>query len=141
MEDILWLALLIPALVLCTSFWVFVDAAKIGVKRGQLRGLKNMGPGGWLISCLFLWIFAFPYYLSVRDELKRAQPKCPECGGVVVEGARKCLHCGSPIEELFNIRCPACGAPGQIRASALNEEIRCQRCKKVFPASTADRVF
>jgi hypothetical protein len=58
-------------IVIGTSIWVFFDANKIGVKKGQLKGVCNMGPGGWLITCLFLWIIGFPVYLIKRPELKR----------------------------------------------------------------------
>jgi hypothetical protein len=58
-----WLPLVIAALVLFTSFWVFIDAMKIGITAGQVPGFKgSMGPAGWLFACLLLWIFAFPYY-------------------------------------------------------------------------------
>ena len=133
-----WLGLVIAALVLFTSFWVFVDAIKIGVRAGQVPGFKgSMVPASWLVFCLLLWIIAFPYYLSVRDVLKRAQPRCPECGGVVVEGAHKCIHCGSAVERILDIRCPACREPGQIRESRMNEQIECPVCKRVFPATSA----
>lgn len=61
----------VPLLVFVTSIWVFIDAMNIGVKSGQLSGLAGMGPGGWLFSCLLLWIVAFPYYLSRREDFKR----------------------------------------------------------------------
>jgi len=58
-------------LVVVTSIWVFVDAKKIGVKKGQVKGLADLGPAGWLFACLLLWIVAFPLYLIKRPELKR----------------------------------------------------------------------
>ena len=58
-------------LVFVTSIWVFIDATNIGVKAEQIPGVAGMGPGGWLFACLGIWIVAFPYYLSVRDEYKR----------------------------------------------------------------------
>ena len=61
----------VALLVFVTSIWVFIDATNIGVKAGQIPGLAGMGPGGWLFACLGIWIVAFPYYLSVRDEFKR----------------------------------------------------------------------
>lgn len=63
--------MLIFLIVIVTSIWVFFDAKKIGVKKGQLKGVCNMGPGGWLAVCLFLWIIGFPMYLIKRSELKR----------------------------------------------------------------------
>jgi len=66
----------IGLLVLCTSIWVFSDARKIGVKRSgeKAKGGKlsvDMGPLGWAICCLLLWIIAFPTYLIKRPEFKK----------------------------------------------------------------------
>jgi len=58
-------------LVVVTSIWVFIDAKRIGIRKGQVRGLADLGPAGWLFACLFLWIMAFPLYLIKRPELKR----------------------------------------------------------------------
>lgn len=63
--------MLILLIVIGTSIWVFFDAKKIGVKKGQMKGVCNMGPGGWFIVCLLLWIIGFPMYLIKRSELKR----------------------------------------------------------------------
>jgi len=56
--------------VIASSFWVYFDAKTIGVKKGQVKGLANIGPFGWLIGCLFLWIIGFPLYLAKRPEFK-----------------------------------------------------------------------
>jgi hypothetical protein len=58
-------------LVIGSSIWVVVDAKSIGVKRGQIKGIGNIGPWGWFVACLLLWILAFPLYLSKRSEFKR----------------------------------------------------------------------
>jgi len=63
--------MLIWLIIIGTSIWVFIDAKKIGVKKGQLKGIFNMAPGGWLIVCLGLWIIGFPAYLIKRPELRR----------------------------------------------------------------------
>ena len=91
------LPVLIPLIVVGTSIWVFVDANKKGVKAGQVSGLKNMGTVGWFFACLLFWIIAFPYYVTVRDQLGQARKKCPQCLGVVPDGARKCMHCGGDL--------------------------------------------
>ncbi len=62
-------------IVVGTSIWVFFDATSIGVKKGQVAGLANMGPGGWLIASLLLWIIAFPLYLAYRGKFKAANQK------------------------------------------------------------------
>src|SRR6266403_2493019 len=96
--------------------------ALIGKYRGRLDSgviwAALLGPIGWLVVAL----------------MEDMRPKCIECGGVVVQGARKCLHCGSPIERMFDVHCPACGERGQLRESRMGEEIECPRCKRVFPA-------
>jgi len=65
MDDYIWLTILV------TSIWVFIDAKRIGVRKGQVKGLADLGPAGGLFACLFLWIVAFPLYLIKRPELKR----------------------------------------------------------------------
>jgi hypothetical protein len=62
-------------IVLATSIWVLVDAKTIGVKKGQISGVANMGPGGWFFVCLLLWIVGFPFYLAKRGEFKKINGK------------------------------------------------------------------
>ena len=62
---------MIILIVIGTSVWVVFDAEAIGVKRGQIKGLANMGPVGWLLTCLGMWIIAFPLYLAKRNEFRR----------------------------------------------------------------------
>ena len=58
--------------VLGTSLWVLIDANSIGVKKGQVSGIADMGPGGWFFACLLLWIVGFPMYLVNREKFKAA---------------------------------------------------------------------
>jgi hypothetical protein len=53
-----------------TSLWVLVDAKTIETKKGGINGLGNMGPLGWFLSCIFLWVIAFPLYLYKRKAFK-----------------------------------------------------------------------
>ena len=61
----------------------------IGLLIGQTKGRAGagfffgmlLGPLGWLV-------------VAAGPSLK---PKCPDCGGVIVEGARKCKNCGSEL--------------------------------------------
>jgi len=62
-------------IVIGTSIWVAVDATTIGVKKGQIKGVADMGPAGWFFACLLLWIIAFPFYLAKRGELKKINGK------------------------------------------------------------------
>ncbi len=54
-----------------TSIWVLVDAKSIGVKKGQIKGMGDLGPWGWFFVCLLLWIVGFPFYLAKRSEYKK----------------------------------------------------------------------
>jgi hypothetical protein len=58
--------------VIGTSIWVAVDASHIGARKGLTRGLGNMGPAGWFVCCLLIWIIGFPVYLAKRSEIKAA---------------------------------------------------------------------
>ncbi|MEI7999020.1 MAG: zinc-ribbon domain-containing protein [Candidatus Omnitrophota bacterium] len=59
-------------MIIASSIWVFMDAKKIGVKKGQITGIANLDPGTWLVVCLFLWVIAFPMYLIKRPEFIKA---------------------------------------------------------------------
>lgn len=61
--------------VIASSIWVLADSVSIGVKRGQIKGMLGMGPFGWFIGCLILWLIVFPLYLAKRSELKRINRK------------------------------------------------------------------
>ena len=69
--------IIILLIILCTSIWVLVDAKKIGVKKGQMKGMTDMGPWGWFFACLLIWIIGFPLYLAKRGELKKASSAQP----------------------------------------------------------------
>jgi hypothetical protein len=62
---------IIGLVVLGTSIWVLIDAKAIGVKKGQIKGMGNLGPWAWFFVCLLLWIIGFPFYLAKRGEFKR----------------------------------------------------------------------
>ena len=65
------MATFIWIVVIATSLWVLIDAKTIGVKKGQINGMGNMGPWSWFFACLLLWIIGFPFYLAKRGEFKR----------------------------------------------------------------------
>ncbi len=69
------LNLLIWGIVIVSSIWVLIDARAIGVQKGQISGIANMGPVAWFFVCLFLWIVGFPMYLAKRPEYKRVNGK------------------------------------------------------------------
>jgi len=66
---------LVWIIVIVTSIWVLVDAKAIGVKKDQIQGMGNLGPEGWFVVCLLLWIVGFPFYLAKRGEYKRINGK------------------------------------------------------------------
>ena len=74
MGDFFWLV------IIATSIWVLIDAQTIGVKKGQIQGMGNMGPWGWFFVCLLLWIIGFPFYLAKRQEFKRINAGSQEAG-------------------------------------------------------------
>ena len=59
-------------LIVVTSLWVLIDARSIGVRKGLISGMGNMGPWAWFLGCLGLWILAFPLYLAKRGAFKQA---------------------------------------------------------------------
>lgn len=61
MQDWLWLV------VVGTAIWVAFDTSQLGVRKGVLGGgFVDMGPLGWTLSVLLLWILGFPAYLATR---------------------------------------------------------------------------
>ncbi len=90
-------------------------SAVVGGLIGRLRGRVGsgvvwalaLGPIGWLVVLL----------------LKDLRQKCPECGGVIVPGARKCKNCGSTLAAAAE---PAPAAPkisSAARAPAQNSTL------------------
>jgi hypothetical protein len=69
MEDVFLIVVIV------TSIWVFVDAKTIGAKKGLLQGFFDLGPFGWFVVTLLLWIIGFPAYLAKRGEIKRLTGK------------------------------------------------------------------
>lgn len=61
--ELLWL------IVLGTAIGVGVDASSNKIRAGLTKGLFDMGPLGWFLACLLIWIIAFPAYLVKRPEL------------------------------------------------------------------------
>ncbi len=72
-------------------FILWLCSAGVGALIGNAKGNPAagafwgflLGPLGWLVIA------------SVPDD----RPRCPECLSTLVEGARKCKHCGSSLEQ------------------------------------------
>ena len=62
----MWIVIIVSAI------WVFIDAKNIGVKKGLIPGMGNIGPWGWFFVTLLLWIVGFPMYLYYRGKFKLA---------------------------------------------------------------------
>jgi hypothetical protein len=77
---------LIWIVVIASSIWVLVDARSIGVQKGQIRGIANMGPVGWFFFCMLLWIIGFPMYLAKRPEYRRVNGKASSNTAVTMIG-------------------------------------------------------
>jgi len=63
---------IIVILVIGSAIWVYYDAKKIGASRNKRGGFLAMGPPGWAICTLLLWILVFPLYLFQRPGIKAA---------------------------------------------------------------------
>ena len=115
------MAILVLFVVIGSSIWVLIDAKSIGVKKGQIKGMTDMGPLGWFFVVLGLWIIGFPAYLLKREEYKRlnniAQSNadvagpgttshdkliCQVCKSEVDADAAFCDQCGNALSKNQN---------------------------------------
>ncbi len=69
--------------------WWFILGGLIGALIGKFKGRVALG--------LFLGVLFGPIGWIIVALLSNERPKCPECGGIVVEGARKCKNCGTVL--------------------------------------------
>lgn len=58
--------------VLACGLGVFIDAKNIGARKGLIPGFTDLGPLGWAVSAVLLWIVAFPLYISQRSRIQEA---------------------------------------------------------------------
>lgn len=59
-------------IVIVSAVWVLFDAKNIGVRKGLIPGMGNIGPWGWFFVTLLFWIVGFPMYLYYRGKFKLA---------------------------------------------------------------------
>jgi hypothetical protein len=95
--------------IVATSIWVLVDADSIGVKKGQIQGVGDMGKWSWFFSCLGIWIFAFPFYLSKRNEFKEAAGRGTGRPRVSPDRSNFCANCGRQVSGPEAKFCRGCG--------------------------------
>ncbi len=76
MELIIWL-------IIGTLIGALIGQSKGRTGAGAFMGFL-LGPIGWLVIALG----------------PSRKPTCPECGGEIVPGARRCKNCGSPCWSL-----------------------------------------
>ncbi|GAB4070591.1 hypothetical protein GCM10028777_36310 [Angustibacter speluncae] len=58
-----------PVVWLASVVWVGADAARLGIRRGQLGGgMLDMGVVSWVLAVLLIWIIGFPCYLVARSQ-------------------------------------------------------------------------
>src|SRR4051794_27650182 len=89
-----------------TSLWAYFDSKSIGVKKGDLKGLADLGPGGWFWVCLLLWIVGFPMYLAKRGEMKRvsaSRPNVTKPGSPVATAASNAPGYLDELEKLAEL--------------------------------------
>ena len=51
---------------------VYLDARRIGVRKGLVTGIANNSAGTWAIGVVLMWILVVPIYLANRVKLKAA---------------------------------------------------------------------
>lgn len=56
--------------VLASAVWVAIDSSRLGYDKRDLTGIAAMGPVGWTLCVLLIWIVGFPLYLVKRPHLK-----------------------------------------------------------------------
>ena len=151
--------------VIGTSIWVFIDASSIGVKKGQIKGVSDMGPVSWLFACLLLWIISFPLYLSKRSEFIRInqrantaniaqQPitsqrvlpnadekKCPYCAEIIKREAIVCRFCGRELNQANPVTTNSANtAASEISQVAKNSPVKyCPKCNLPMEIKVASK--
>jgi hypothetical protein len=55
-----------------TSLWMYFESRSFGYEKKDLSGLAAIGPLGWYLCGMLLWIVALPLYLASRAKLRAA---------------------------------------------------------------------
>jgi hypothetical protein len=91
-------------ILLGSAGWVLYDAKKIGVKKGLISGLGNMGPWAWFFATLFLWIIAFPMYLIKRGDFIKALERERSNSSVAAPAKTKSNSSLANLEKLAELK-------------------------------------
>lgn len=112
----IWLIIFISAI------WVLFDAKNIGVKKGLVTGMGNMGPWAWAIVTAFLWIIGFPMYLYYRGKFKLAVAARTNAETSEDRSARTIVIGGGSLDDLEKL--------GELRQKNLITDIEFETKKK-----------
>jgi hypothetical protein len=127
--------LMVMLVIVGSSLWVLSDAENLGVKKGIVKGVCDMGPGAWFFTCLFLWIVAFPAYLITRPQYVEAR-RHPKIVPPVSSGSRsmRVEHRGEsklvPLAHDIVFHCEHCQQRLEAPADMQSEIIECPKCGK-----------
>jgi hypothetical protein len=111
---------------------LIINVVVCGIICGSLATRKGHS-GVWFFAGLLgllgiLWVGFLP-----------EPAQCPECGGFIPKGFRRCRHCGiglawegAPLQDIV----PEF-QPWQDDAAETEHDRLCPKCKEVFPAGTA----
>jgi hypothetical protein len=66
------------------ALWVAYDAQRIGVRKGVVTGIADLGIGAWAAGCILLYIVAAPLYFWHRQTFRAANGRdsVPQQNGV-----------------------------------------------------------
>lgn len=87
-----------------TSIWMCIDASRIGYQKEDVKGLAGMGPFGWLVTGLLLWIVAFPLYLASRNKLVEAAERRQGAGPKNARGQESAVDVTAALAKLGELR-------------------------------------
>ena len=91
-------------IVIGSAAWVYVDAKMIGVRKGLISGMFNIGAGSWWAATLLLWIVVFPAYLIKRGALKAAVAAQAGLGTALGAAVAAQSNAIEGLEKLANLR-------------------------------------
>lgn len=66
------LFLIMLLVVLGSAVAVYIDAKRIGARRGLVTGIANNEPAVWAFGVVALWILVLPIYLVSRSKIRAA---------------------------------------------------------------------